>query len=108
MEWKTIRLDAASYYKLNELSGLFTYVFGSQMSISNVASMVISNFYIAYMPTLQNFVTDPKLLLELREKIKSSLLDVAKVSDQKLSEEIIQYIKEKEEQEREVKRKIKE
>jgi len=107
MEWKTIRIDAASYYKLNELSGLFTYIFGIPFSISNAASWIVGYYYTDNMPRMREVITNPDLVLEMRNKFKNILVDVAKIASPELVNEIMDFIKKQEEQQKEVEEKMK-
>ena len=73
-EWKTIRISAASYYKLVELSGFLTILFGSQtIPISTIADMTINTFYAGAFPELKDIISDPKKLEEKRKEIGGSL-----------------------------------
>ena len=73
-EWKTIRISASSYYKLVELSGFLTVLFGSQtVPISSVADWAVTIFYDASYSKLKETITDPDKLEEARKKIGGSL-----------------------------------
>ena len=73
-EWKTIRIPAASYYKLVELSGFLTILLGSTtISISNVADAAVRGFYDATYPELTKIVTDPNKLEAIRKEIDGNL-----------------------------------
>jgi len=73
-EWKTIRISASSYYKLVELSGLITVLFGTQpFPISSVADLVIQQYYDAAYSRLKETVTNPDKLEQARKEIGGSL-----------------------------------
>ena len=73
-EWKTIRISASSYYKLVELSGFLTILFGSQtIPISTIADLAVVAFYGAAYPELKDIVADPDKLEAKRKEIGGSL-----------------------------------
>jgi len=73
-EWKTIRISAPSYYKLVELSGFLTVLFGSQpIPISMVADWAISIFYDASYGELKEIISDADKLEAKRKEIGGSL-----------------------------------
>jgi len=73
-EWKTIRISASSYYKLVELSGFLTILFGNQtMPISTVADLAVITLYGAAYPELKDIVADPDKLEAKRKEIGGSL-----------------------------------
>ena len=74
IEWKTVRIHATSYYKLVELSGLFTMFFGSQsIPISTVANWSVASFYDELYSKLKEIITDPDKLEAKRKEIGGSL-----------------------------------
>ena len=79
-ELKTIRIDAASYYKLNELSGLWTFIFGSQIPISRVASWAISTYYLPEYKALTELINDPEELQKFRTRLKETGYDFVGVT----------------------------
>ena len=73
-EWKTIRISASSYYKLVELSGFLTILFGSQtIPISTIADLAVISFYNMAFPELKDIVADPDKLEAKRKEIGGSL-----------------------------------
>jgi len=73
-EWKTIRISGSSYYKLVELSGYFTVLFGSQpIPISTVAEWAINIFYDGSYGELKEIILDPDKLEAKRKEIGGSL-----------------------------------
>ena len=73
-EWKTIRISASSYYKLVELSGFLTILFGSQtIPISTIADIAVVAFYSNAYPELKDIVADPDKLEAKRKEIGGSL-----------------------------------
>lgn len=73
-EWKTVRIPATSYYKLVELSGLFTVFFGSQpVPISMIAQWTITTFYDMMYSKLKEIINDPDKLEAKRKEIGGSL-----------------------------------
>lgn len=107
VEWKTIRIDAGSYYKLNELSGLFTYLFGMPISISNVAGFVVTTYYTEKMPHIQATITNPQSISEMRSKLKAFFIDMAKSSTPETMAQIMAFLNQQEEQKKEVDEKTK-
>lgn len=73
-EWKTIRILASSYYKLVELSGFLTILFGSQtIPISTIADMAVGVFYGSAYPQLKDIISDPDKLEAMRKEIGGNL-----------------------------------
>ena len=73
-EWKTIRISASSYYKLVELSGFLTILFGSQtIPISTIADIAVVTFYSMAFPELKDIIADPDKLEAKRKEIGGSL-----------------------------------
>jgi len=99
-EWKTIRIDASSYYKLTELSGLWTFVLGSQVSLSAVVKFAISDHYPRMYPTLTGLVSNPDELKKRKEYLKKSLSDLAKSSDKDVAQAMLDAVKILEDRER--------
>ncbi len=58
-ESKTIRIDALSYYKLNELSGLATAVYGIKFPTSLMAKFAIEEFYFKYIGKARDLINNP-------------------------------------------------
>jgi len=67
-EWKTIRIPATAYYKLAELSGLMTAVFGMKIPMSVIANWAIIVYHDEYYLKLRNTMMKPKKIKEIREK----------------------------------------
>jgi len=99
-EWKTIRIDAGSYYKLNELSGLFTFVLGSQTTLSAVARCAIFKFYLEACPELTKLITNPDELKLRRENMKKSTLEMVKGLDEDVIKMILDGSKQLNDRER--------
>ena len=78
-EWKTIRIDAGSYYKLTELSGLMTAITEEQYPLSNVAKTAIHSFYMKNYDYLLKLITDPIELSKFRIKYKKGLIEISKI-----------------------------
>ncbi len=72
-EYKTIRLDATSYYKLVELGGLLSVVTGTNQSISSLASMIVTLFHSALYSELVRTIGNPKLLEERKALLSQNL-----------------------------------
>jgi hypothetical protein len=73
-EWKTIRISATSYYKLVELSGLFTVIFGSQpIPIGTVAEFAFTTYYDSLYTRLKEIVGDPQKLEAFRKEFGGSM-----------------------------------
>ncbi len=100
IEWKTIRIDAGSYYKLTELSGLWTFILGSQVSLSDVAKSAISDHYLRMYPKLTDLISNPAELKRRKEYAKKSLSDLAKSSDKDVAQVMLDAVKVLEDRER--------
>jgi hypothetical protein len=70
-EWKTIRIEAPDYFKLVELSGFLSILFGKQVSLSDVAHMTIDSFYDTSHAALIKAVSNPDIVEKTREKFKA-------------------------------------
>ena len=67
-EWKTIRISAITYYKLLELSGILTALFGTKIAMSYLAEGIIVNWYNKIYPKAS------KILMNA-DKVKSARKD---------------------------------
>ncbi len=101
-EWKTVRIDAVSYSKLNEIAGLMTFIFGMPVSVSTIAITAVSNLYTNMMPDLQSTAQDPQKIIALRKGMKKNIADWAKLSTPETFNEINEMLKLWEKQEHEI------
>lgn len=69
VEWKTIRIRATSYYKLIELSGLYTALVGMKISMSMIADFAISNYYDEYYVKARSILIEPDEAEKFRKKV---------------------------------------
>lgn len=71
---KVIRISGLSYYKLVELDGLFTVLFGSQsIPLSTIADMIITAYYDAAYGKLKEVIMDPDKLQTARKELGGNL-----------------------------------
>lgn len=101
-EWKTIRVDAGTYYKLNELSGLWTFILGSQTTLTAIAQLAISEHYVQMYPKLRELISDPDELNRRKQKIRETMLELAKNSDGDVARTIYEYFNVDKDRERDV------
>jgi len=59
-EFKTIRISAVSYYKLMELTGLFSALSGKNISLTEMGDSIISFCHLAWYPGLIDQMSTPK------------------------------------------------
>lgn len=78
-EWKTIRIPAASYYKLSEISGFFSIIFGQRVPLSFTADMIIQLFYNNSHQNMVAMVSDPDRIEQARKELKGKLERLQKV-----------------------------
>ena len=78
-EWKTIRIPAASYYKLSEISGFFSIIFGQRVPLSFTADLIIQFFYNDSHEHMLEIVSDPDRIEQARKEIRGKLERLAKV-----------------------------
>ena len=69
-EWKTIRIDAATYSKISQLSGLWTFIFGNQVSLSTLAQWAIFEYFRKHNSGLRDTISDDDKLDEYRKTLK--------------------------------------
>lgn len=99
-EWKTIRVPAESYYKLSELSGFLTIIFGNQVALSAVATWAINEYYLRRYPTLLTIVTDTEKLKKARIEIKKTTKDFANMTGFNIFSEALKQFQLEEDRER--------
>jgi hypothetical protein len=72
-EYKTVRILAQSYFKLVELTGLFSAALGNNFSISETADMLLIDSYERLHPNLLKVIRDPKQVQQYREEVEKNL-----------------------------------
>lgn len=72
-EWKTIRIRATSYYKLAELSGIYTALFGAKVPMSLVTDWAIIGWYDNNYSKLKNILMNPGMIEEFRKEVGGKL-----------------------------------
>jgi hypothetical protein len=72
-EWKTIRIRASSYYKLNELSGFLSIILGQQVSLSEAAELTIDTYYNQNHTIMLETISNPELLEQTRTEFKGRM-----------------------------------
>jgi len=68
--WKTIRISATTYYKLIELSGLLTALFGAKVPMSYLAEGAIIEMCDKIYPKTKKLLMNPDAVKEARKKWK--------------------------------------
>jgi hypothetical protein len=66
-EFKTIRISAPLYYKLIELSGLVSALIGVNISISQMADIIIGSTHQTVYPELVKVLNNPQLVQKNRK-----------------------------------------
>ena len=69
-EWKTVRVSAVNYYKLVELSGLLTALFGAKVPLSLLAEIAFAMFYDFVYQKARKMLDDPKEIKRSRKMWK--------------------------------------
>lgn len=72
-EWKTIRISASSYYRIAELSGLFTMLFGAKVPMSVVVDWAITTYHDETFPRLRQIVMNPDAIEAFRKEVGGKL-----------------------------------
>lgn len=93
IEWKTIRIDATSYYKLSELSGLMTFVLGGKISLSTVGTWAVTSYYDQLYQNLKLVISNPEVIKEIRKRFRTKLLNLVKLYDEEAYREINELFK---------------
>jgi len=75
-EYKTIRIAAQSYYKLVELTGLFSAALGDNLSLSQTADLLFVDAYERIHPNLVKVIRDPKQVQQYRDEVAKNLLPI--------------------------------
>ena len=86
MEWKTIRIEATKYYKLAELSGVFSALFGGVVPMSVVASWAITEYHDTYYHKLKELLMNPDEIQRFRKEVGGKLKRIYEVIAKPTSE----------------------
>jgi len=78
-EWKTIRVEATIYYKLAELKGIFSALFGGVVPMSVVAGWAISTYHDETYPKLKEVLMNPDAIERFRKEVGGKLKRIFEV-----------------------------
>ena len=78
-EWKTIRIPASAYYRVAELSGIFTALFGAKVPMSVVASWAILIYHDETFPKVRKILLNPEAIEEFRKEVGGRIKRVSEV-----------------------------
>lgn len=76
LEYKTIRLSAPVYYKLVELTGLLSAALGENLSLTQVADLLLTDLHQNIHPNLVKVIKDPKLIEQYRKYVAENVKPV--------------------------------
>lgn len=75
-EYKTIRISAPVYYKLVELTGIFSALMGTNMSITQMADMVIVMIHQNTYPEFLKIMNKPDEIQKMRTQFQEGIKNV--------------------------------
>ncbi len=78
-EMKTIRVSTVEYYKLVELSGMLTTIYGVKVAISTLANVAIQKLHGDTYELFKDTMGDEKKVLECREDYRLMRLKNARL-----------------------------
>lgn len=79
-EWKTVRMQASTYYKLVDLNSLLSMVIGRKMSLNLTADVVVVSFYNQLYSRLVDIISDADKLSQARKEIGGALDKLEKLT----------------------------
>lgn len=69
-EYKTIRVPAATYYKIVEITGMVNAITAINFSISDVVAVITKAIYQNAYPNWLNLINDPEALQKNKEQFQ--------------------------------------